>query len=94
MSTKPAFTTKPVIVGIAGTDFKFTPTVTDANNYINSITQDSKVEPARTYLERTVDKDQKEALVELMNTVPGLVIELHQMVHSQSKGGITITLKN
>lgn len=94
MSTKPAFTNKPVIVGIAGTDFKFTPTVTDANNYVNGMSLDNKVEPARTYLERTVDKDQKEALVELLNTVPGLVTELHQMVHNQSKGGITITLKN
>ncbi len=94
MSTKPAFTTKPVIVGIAGTDFKFTPTVTDANNYVNGMSLDNKVEPARTYLERTVDKDQKEALVELLNTVPGLVTELHQMVHNKSKGGITITLKN
>ncbi len=94
MSNKTAFTTKPVVVAIAGTDFKFTPTVTDANNYVNGMSLDNKVEPARTYLERTVSKDQKEALVELLNNVPGLVTELHQMVHSASKGGISITLKN
>ncbi|WP_417585368.1 putative phage tail assembly chaperone [Nitrincola sp.] len=94
MSTKPAFTNKPVELTIAGIDFKFTPTVADANNYMNGMSLDNKVEPARTYLERTVDKDQKDALVELLNTVPGLVTELHQIVHNKSKGGITITLKN
>ncbi len=94
MSTKPAFTTKPVIVCVGGTDFKFTPTVTDANNYTNGVSLDNKVEPARTYLERTVDKEQKDALVELLNVVPGLAVELHQTVHEASKGGIKITLKN
>ncbi|MFG0773039.1 putative phage tail assembly chaperone [Vibrio plantisponsor] len=94
MSTKPAFTAKTVTFDIGGTEFKFTPTVADANNYTNGVTLDNKVEPARTYLERTVDKDQKDALVELMNTVPGLAVELHQKVHEESKGGIKITLKN
>ncbi|MBY7903024.1 putative phage tail assembly chaperone [Vibrio fluvialis] len=94
MSTKPVFAVKPVNVAIAGTDFTFTPTVTDANNYTNGVSLDNKVEPARTYLERTVDKEQKAALVELMNTVPGLAVELHQTVHEASKGGIKITLKN
>ncbi|MDN4696292.1 putative phage tail assembly chaperone [Vibrio parahaemolyticus] len=94
MSTKPAFTSKPVVVAIASTDFKFTPTVADANNYTNGVSLDNKVEPARTYLERTVDKEQKDTLVELLNTVPGLAVELHQKVHEASKGGITITLKN
>lgn len=94
MSTKPAFATKPVVVTVGDIDFKFTPTVADANNYMNSMMPDNKVEPARTYLERTVDKDQKEALIELMNTVPGLTIDLHAKVHNASKGGITITLKN
>lgn len=92
--TKPVLSTKPIIVEIAGTDFKFSPTVTDANNYTNSVTMDKKVEPSRTYLERTVDSEQKAALIELMNTVPGLVTELFATVHEASKGGITITLKN
>ncbi|MBY8231802.1 putative phage tail assembly chaperone [Vibrio fluvialis] len=94
MSTKPVFAVKPVTVAIAGTDFTFTPTVTDANNYTNGVSLDNKVEPARTYLERTVDQQQKESLVELMNTVPGLAIELFGTVYEASKGGITITLKN
>ncbi|EJL6378383.1 hypothetical protein ACE1OI_002170 [Vibrio cholerae] len=92
--TKPVFTTKTVTVGINGIDFKFTPSVADANNYVNGVSGDNKVEPARTYLERTVDKEQKEELVELMNTVPGLIIELFGKVYEASKGGITITLKN
>ncbi|CAH8216776.1 conserved hypothetical protein [Vibrio aestuarianus] len=92
--SKPAFTTKTVTFEIGGTDFKFTPSVNDANNYTNEVMPDNKVAPARTYLLRTVDADQKEALTELLNTVPGLAVELHSKVHDASKGGITITLKN
>ncbi|ABQ19328.1 putative phage tail assembly chaperone [Vibrio cholerae] len=92
--TKPVFTTKPVTVDINGIEFNFAPGVADANNYANSVAQDSKVEPARTYLERTVDKEQKEALMELMNTVPGLVMDLFGTVFNASKGGVKITLKN
>ncbi|NAW86319.1 hypothetical protein CAG71_07550 [Photobacterium halotolerans] len=85
---------KPVVVTIGETDFEFTPTVTDANNYSNSVTLDKKVEPARTYLERTVKPEQKAELVELMNTVPGLTMEVFGTVHEAGKGGIKITLKN
>jgi hypothetical protein len=91
---KVAFAIKPVVVTIGETDFTFKPTVNDANNYTNHVSMDSKVEPARTYLERTVDVSQKEELVELMNTVPGLVMEVFGLVHESSKGGISITLKN
>ncbi|WP_187985111.1 putative phage tail assembly chaperone [Vibrio metschnikovii] len=92
--SKPAFATKPVTVEINGTEFTFKPTVTDANNYTNEVMPDNKVAPARTYLLRTVEPDQKDALTELLNAVPGLVVELHSTVHGASKGGITITLKN
>ncbi|OXX71305.1 hypothetical protein B9J87_10670 [Vibrio sp. V19_P1S1T109] len=92
--SKAAFATKPVTVEINGLEFIFKPTVNDANNYINELSGENKVAPARTYLERTVESDQKQALVELMNTVPGLTIELFGTVYAASKGGITITLKN
>jgi hypothetical protein len=92
--TKAAFASKPVIVTIAEIDFTFTPTVNDANNYTNDVTMDNKVAPARTYLERTVVSDQKAELIELLNTVPGLAVELHSTIHEASKGGIKITLKN
>ncbi|MCG9651478.1 putative phage tail assembly chaperone [Vibrio vulnificus] len=92
--SNPAFANKPVKVEVGETEFTFTPTVLDTNNYSNSVGVDNKVAPARTYLERTVAKDQKEALVELLNTVPGLVMELFGTVYNASKGGITIKLKN
>lgn len=94
MSKSAAFATKPVTVEINSIEFIFKPTVNDANNYINELSGENKVAPARTYLERTVESDQKQALVELMNTVPGLTIELFGTVYAASKGGITITLKN
>lgn len=94
MSKSAAFATKPVTVEINSIEFIFKPTVNDANNYTNEVMPDNKVAPARTYLERTVESEQKAALVELLNTVPGLAVELHSKVHEASKGGITITLKN
>ncbi|CAB1250116.1 Protein of uncharacterised function (DUF2765) [Vibrio cholerae] len=50
--TKPAFTTKQVVVSITGIDFKFAPSVADANNYVNAVSGDNKVEPARTVVVR------------------------------------------
>ena len=90
---KPAFTSKPVEVTIADTDFKFTPTVQDANNYTNDMMPNNKVAPAYAYLTRTVEAKQKEALTELLDTVPGLTIELYATVSNASKGGIEISLK-
>ncbi|MGF1876663.1 putative phage tail assembly chaperone [Photobacterium frigidiphilum] len=91
--TKVALTTKPVVVTVAGTDFTFTPTVQDANNHTNDLMPNNKVAPAYTYLTRTVQADQKEALIGLIDTVPGLTIELFATVSIASKGGIEITLK-
>lgn len=92
--SNPAFTAKPVILTVGTTDFTFTPSVMDANNYINELKADSKVVPAFNYLTRSVDPKQKDELKELLNTVPGLTMELYQVVSENAKGGITITLKN
>ncbi|CDT98550.1 conserved hypothetical protein [Vibrio coralliirubri] len=91
--TKPVFTSKPVLLTVGATDFEFTPTVQDANNYTNDMMPNNKVAPAYTYLTRTVKADQKDALTELLDTVPGLTIELYATVSNASKGGIEISLK-
>ncbi|NOI15776.1 putative phage tail assembly chaperone [Vibrio hepatarius] len=92
--SNPAFTAKPVVLTVGIKDFTFTPSVMDANNYINELKPDSKVVPAYNYLTRSVDPKQKDELKELLNTVPGLTMELYQVVSENAKGGITITLKN
>lgn len=91
--TKPTFTSKPVVVVIDGTDFEFTPTVQDANNHTNDMMPNNKVAPAYTYLTRTVKPEQKDALMALLDNVPGLTIELFATVSNASKGGIEISLK-
>jgi hypothetical protein len=83
-----------VIVTIGEVDFTFTPTVNDYNNYTNDMMPDNKVEPARTYLTRTVEPKQKEALIELMNTVPGLIIDLFGEVVKGARGDLRVALKN
>ncbi|ARC92812.1 hypothetical protein B6A42_13105 [Vibrio coralliilyticus] len=94
MSSKPAFTLKPVVVTVGTTDFTFTPSVTDANNYSNEVMPHDKVVPARTYLTRSVDSKQRDELKGYLDTVPHLTMELYQKVSEAAKGGITITLKN
>ncbi|MCE7556383.1 putative phage tail assembly chaperone [Aliivibrio fischeri] len=85
---------KAVILTIGEQDFEFTPTVNDHNNYTNEMMADNKVAPAYTFLTRTVKSEQKEALKELLDTVPGLVMELFVEVSKAAKGGIKVTLKN
>ncbi|WP_295894131.1 putative phage tail assembly chaperone [uncultured Vibrio sp.] len=94
MSKTPLFTAKPVVAAIAGIDFTFTPSVMEANNYINEMTLTDKIVPAYNYLTRSVKTEQKDQLKELLDNVPGLVQELYQTVSSASKGDIKITLKN
>lgn len=85
---------KAIVMTIGTTDFTFKPTVQDHNNYMNELMPNNKMAPMHLYLSRTVDSDQKEALVELLDTVPGLTSEVFAEVTTASKGGITVTLKN
>ena len=92
--TKPAFTSKPIVVTVGNTDFTFTPSVMDANNHTNELTQTNKVTPAYSYLMRCVDPKQKDELKTYLDSVPGLIMELWATVANAAKGGIVITLKN
>ena len=83
-----------IILTIGETDFKFKPTVADHNNYTNDLMPDNKIAPAHTFLSRTVAPEQKEELVELLDTVPGLVMEVFMEISKASRGGLKVTLKN
>lgn len=83
-----------VLLSIGTTDFTFTPTVTDHNNYTNALMPDDKIAPAHTFLMRTVAPEQKEALIDLLASVPGLVMELFMEVNKGARGGLKVTLKN
>lgn len=87
-------TNAAVIVTIGGTDFSFTPTVTEFNNYVNEMMPDNKVAPMHRYLMRTVDKSQKDELNKLLNSVSGLTQDVFTTVTKEAKGGITVELKN
>ncbi|WP_019615091.1 putative phage tail assembly chaperone [Psychromonas ossibalaenae] len=92
---KPVNTAKKIIVvRVGSTELNFTPTVTDHNNYTNELMPDNKVAPAYTFLTRTVDSLQKDTLIELLDTVPGLIMELFMEVNKGAKGGIKVSLKN
>lgn len=87
-------TAKSIVLNIGDTEFEFTPTVNDHNNYTNDMMPDNKVAPAYAFLTRTVKNEQKEALKELLDSVPGLVMELFMEVSKAAKGGIKVSLKN
>jgi hypothetical protein len=86
--------TKKIVLTIGATDFTFTPTVADHNNYTNALMPDNKIAPAHQFLTRTVESTQKAELVELLDTVPGLVMDVFMEVSKASKGGVKVTLKN
>ena len=83
-----------IVLTIGDTEFEFSPTVSDHNNYTNAMMPDNKVAPAYSFLTRTVKSEQKEALKELLDSVPGLVMELFMEVSKAAKGGIKVSLKN
>ena len=85
---------KAIVLTIGATDFTFSPTVADHNNYTNDLMPDNKIAPAHTFLSRTVAPEQKEELVELLDTVPGLVMEVFMEISKASRGGLKVTLKN
>ena len=86
--------TTQITLNIGETEFTFKPTVQDHNNYMNEMMPDNKVAPMYAYLTRTVESAQKEALVELIDSVPGLTSEVFAEVTKASKGGITVSLKH
>ncbi|MGD8230723.1 putative phage tail assembly chaperone [Vibrio sp. TRT 1302] len=94
MSNQPTFALKPVVVTVGETDFTFTPTVADANNYSNEVMPSNKVVPAYHYLIRSVEPKQKDELKAYLDAVPGLTMQLFATVSDAAKGGITIALKN
>jgi len=87
-------TATDVVLAIGDTEFKFTPTVADHNNYTNALMPDDKIAPAFTFLTRTVAAEQKDELVELLESIPGLVMELFMEISKASRGGLKVTLKN
>lgn len=91
---KKSLLAKAITLTIGETDFTFSPTVADHNNYTNDLMPDNKIAPAHTFLSRTVAPEQKEALVELLDTVPGLVMEVFMEINKASRGGLKVTLKN
>ncbi|MDK2597899.1 putative phage tail assembly chaperone [Pseudoalteromonas obscura] len=82
-----------IVVTVAGTDFAFAPTLSDHNDYLNSVMPNDKVGPARTMLLRTIDKAQKEALVAVLDTVPGAVVQIHAALSSAYAPTIEISVK-
>jgi len=86
--------TKKIVLTIGETEFTFTPTVADHNNYTNALMPDDKIAPAHQFLTRTVEPEQKADLIELLDTVPGLVMDVFMEVNKASKGGVKVTLKN
>lgn len=85
---------KAIILAIGDKDFTFRPTVVDHNNYTNDLMPNNKIAPAHTFLTRTVELEQKAELTELLETVPGLTMELFIAISEASRGGLKVTLKN
>lgn len=85
---------KTVVLIVGGTEFSFSAEPQDLNNYINELMPNNKVAPARQFLMRTIESEQKDALKKLLDEGFGLEVELHSKVTEQLKGGLEISVKN
>lgn len=82
-----------IVLVVAGNDLRFKPTLTAYNKYINEMMPNDKVAPATNYLRRVVNKEDKEALDEVLK-IPGAVMRLLHKVNSHFEESLEIEVKN
>ena len=82
-----------VVVNIAGVDFTFVRDNSAYDQMINDIDSKNKVTPMKDYLLAIVAREQREALLEIIN-VPGLALQVTGKVNEVFVPEIDISVKN
>ncbi|MCG7499376.1 putative phage tail assembly chaperone [Vibrio sp. Of7-15] len=86
-------TKRIIVLGVAGMDIRFEPTLAAFNKLTNETTPFDKVAPATNYLRRIVHKDDKDALDDALK-LPGAVMALAGKINEQFQGDLDIEVKN
>ncbi len=84
---------KTITLTIAGTDFSFTVTADDYNNYMNALMPNDKVAPAHQLVVRTVASTQKEALAELLESNSGAAMVIAGSLITEFAPKLEISVK-
>lgn len=84
---------KTIVLTVANNECEFIHTTEDYNNYINDISQNDKVAPARKLLTRIVKKDQREKLTTLLDELPGATIQLAAALNEEFAPAVDIEIK-
>ncbi|WP_257274271.1 putative phage tail assembly chaperone [Endozoicomonas sp. SESOKO4] len=82
---------KTIKATVNSKELSFNVTTEEYNQYINEMQMDNKIAPAKNFLVRTVDKDSKKELSELLK-LPGLEIQLASKVINDFLPDITIEM--
>lgn len=82
-----------IVLIAAGAELAFQPNRTAYNSLINEMSMTNKVAPAVTYLGRIVQPESKEALNQLIESHPGIELQLAEAVNKIYSPEIEISVK-
>ena len=85
-------TAKVVELTISGTDFTFTCSKSATDRCTNELEPNNKTSAMANFLSRTVDKDQKEALLALLEK-PGATASIFAKVYEEVTDDLVISTK-
>ncbi|MDS1455905.1 MULTISPECIES: putative phage tail assembly chaperone [Enterobacteriaceae] len=81
-----------ITLTVAGEDIRFAPTEAVYNKFVNEITMDNKVAPAKNYLMRCVHPEDKEKLEKLIHR-PGAALQMAAKLNEDFAVNLDITVK-
>ncbi|EAW1044080.1 hypothetical protein A9302_02290 [Salmonella enterica] len=84
--------TTTLTMTVAGEDIRFTPTEAIYNKFVNEVTMDNKVAPAKNYLMRCVHPEDKEKLEKLIHR-PGAALQIAARLNDDFAVDLDITVK-
>ncbi|ECL8477512.1 hypothetical protein FTZ03_10810 [Salmonella enterica] len=81
-----------ITLTIAGTDIRFIPTEAIYNKFVNEMTMDNKVAPAKNYLTRCVHPEDRESLSKVIDR-PGAALQIAAKLNENFAIDLDITVK-
>ncbi|GAB1254773.1 putative phage tail assembly chaperone [Desulfovibrio falkowii] len=82
---------KKISLTVNNQDLHFTVSLADYNKYVNELTLNSKIAPARNFLMRCVDADSRDALLEIVDQ-PGVGLQIVSVLLDEYMPDVNITV--
>ena len=82
---------KKISLTVNNQDLHFTVSLADYNKYVNELTLNNKIAPARNFLMRCVDADSREALREVAD-LPGVGLQIVSALLEEYMPEVNITV--